>query len=157
MVRSRHKGGERMIVKSFVFIVLVSVVAIYLMGCGKKQESLESMQQPMTMEELTALTTQTESKSQVVQAPPTPAPEVKLEPLPPSGPYKPTAHQIQTALKNVGLYTGAIDGKIGPKTLKAIEEFQRANGLEVDGKVGPKTWAVLSKYLNPQPPPIEKK
>ncbi|MCM8789832.1 MAG: peptidoglycan-binding protein [Candidatus Omnitrophica bacterium] len=29
-----------------------------------------------------------------------------------------------------------------------MEEFQKANGLQVDGKVGPKTWAVLSKYLS---------
>ncbi|MFA5146907.1 MAG: peptidoglycan-binding domain-containing protein [Candidatus Omnitrophota bacterium] len=55
--------------------------------------------------------------------------------------------EIQTALKNAGLYTGAIDGKIGPKTKAAIEEFQKQKGLKVDGKVGPKTWAELEKYL----------
>ncbi|MCX5716492.1 MAG: peptidoglycan-binding domain-containing protein, partial [Candidatus Omnitrophica bacterium] len=44
--------------------------------------------------------------------------------------------QIQTALKNAGLYIGQIDGKIGPLTKKAIEEFQKSNGLKVDGKVG---------------------
>jgi len=76
--------------------------------------------------------------------------ESKLEPLPPQGPYKPTGTEIQTALKNAGFYTGTIDGKVGPKTKKAIEELQKANGLKADGKVGPKTWVLLGKYLMPK-------
>jgi peptidoglycan hydrolase-like protein with peptidoglycan-binding domain len=67
-------------------------------------------------------------------------------PLPPQGPYKPTGIEIQTALKNAGFYAGNLDGKIGPKSKKAIEDFQKANGLKADGKVGPKTWEALSKY-----------
>jgi peptidoglycan hydrolase-like protein with peptidoglycan-binding domain len=73
--------------------------------------------------------------------------------LPPVVPSKPTAGEIQTALKNAGYYTGLIDGKIGPLTKKAIEDFQRANNLQVDGKVGPKTWALLGSYLNAVPTP----
>ena len=55
--------------------------------------------------------------------------------------------EIQTALKNAGLYQGNIDGKIGPATRKAIETFQANNSLKADGKVGPKTWALLEPYL----------
>lgn len=55
--------------------------------------------------------------------------------------------EVQTALRNAGLYTGAIDGKIGPNTDKAIREFQKANGLEPDGVVGTKTKALLARYL----------
>ena len=55
--------------------------------------------------------------------------------------------RIQTALKNAGLYQGAIDGKIGPGSKRAIQEFQTANNLKADGKVGPKTWAALEPYL----------
>lgn len=55
--------------------------------------------------------------------------------------------EIQTALKNAGFYDGKIDGKVGPKTKKAIRQFQEAKGLKVDGKVGPKTWAELERYL----------
>jgi len=54
---------------------------------------------------------------------------------------------IQRALKNAGFYTGAIDGKIGPRTKKAVEEFQKAKGLKVDGRVGSKTWSELEKCL----------
>jgi peptidoglycan hydrolase-like protein with peptidoglycan-binding domain len=57
----------------------------------------------------------------------------------------PDGAAIQKALKNLGLYTGPIDGKIGPKTKEAILEFQKKNNLTVDGKVGPKTWALLQK------------
>ncbi|MBI2094916.1 MAG: peptidoglycan-binding protein [Candidatus Omnitrophica bacterium] len=57
------------------------------------------------------------------------------------------AEKIQTALKNAGLYTGRVDGKIGPATLAAIRTFQASRGLEVDGKVGLGTWAALEPYL----------
>ncbi len=62
-----------------------------------------------------------------------------------------TNENIQTALKNAGLYEGQIDGNIGPKTKKAIEDFQAQNGLKVDGVVGPMTWQKLSVYFNAAP------
>lgn len=55
--------------------------------------------------------------------------------------------QIQLALKKAGLYTGNLDGKIGPLTKQAIQKFQDTRGLHADGEVGPKTWAALSPYL----------
>ncbi|MDD5584226.1 MAG: peptidoglycan-binding domain-containing protein [Candidatus Omnitrophica bacterium] len=60
---------------------------------------------------------------------------------------KPSEKNIQSALKNAGFYSGAIDGKVGRKTREAVEEFQKANGLKADGKVGPQTWSKLKKYL----------
>lgn len=61
---------------------------------------------------------------------------------------RPGDKEIQQALKNAGLYEGKIDGKIGPKSKRAIEEFQAKNSLKVDGKVGPNTWRLLREYLN---------
>lgn len=55
--------------------------------------------------------------------------------------------EIQAALKKSGYYFGAVDGKIGPKTLKAVKAFQKQKGLRVDGSVGPKTWLVLKRAL----------
>ena len=55
--------------------------------------------------------------------------------------------QIQVALKKAGFYQGEIDSKIGPKTKKAIIDFQRLKRLKSDGVVGLKTWEELSKYL----------
>ena len=58
-----------------------------------------------------------------------------------------TRKNIQTALKNAGLYDGPIDGKIGKNTKKAIKEFQRLNGLTPDGIAGKKTWVKLQEFL----------
>jgi peptidoglycan hydrolase-like protein with peptidoglycan-binding domain len=55
--------------------------------------------------------------------------------------------QIQIALKKAGFYRGEIDSKIGPKTKKAIIDFQRSKRLKPDGVIGSKTWEELSKYL----------
>lgn len=61
--------------------------------------------------------------------------------------FRPTAKEIQTALKNAGFDPGSLDGKIGPRTRQAIKDFQKSKGLVPDGAVGPKTWASLGKYL----------
>jgi peptidoglycan hydrolase-like protein with peptidoglycan-binding domain len=136
---------------------LVVLALVALSGCGKKQEAEEL--QPITMESLNTVGAPTPA------APEQKAPEAKVSgstasvvaakealPLPPAGPYKPTGIEIQTALKNAGFYAGNVDGKIGPKTKKAIEAFQKANGLKADGKVGPKTWEAMSKHSSPAEP-----
>jgi peptidoglycan hydrolase-like protein with peptidoglycan-binding domain len=136
------------------FLVTLAAMALFA-GCAKKQQALEEMQQPMSPEDLSRIKTQTtETVNASSQAPVVPEATIvstsgeKLEPLPPSGPFKPTAKEIQLALKNAGFYSGAVDGKLGPMSTKAVEAFQKANGLTADGKVGPKTWTALSKHLN---------
>jgi peptidoglycan hydrolase-like protein with peptidoglycan-binding domain len=139
------------------FIIFALVLGVALASCSKKQQALEELQQPMSPEDLNRLKTQGAATVPGENIAPGAQPEAagkilsvpgeKLEPLPPSGPYKPTDKEIQTALKNAGYYPGAIDGKVGPKTKQAVEEFQKANGLQVDGKVGPKTWGMLAKFL----------
>lgn len=54
-----------------------------------------------------------------------------------------TVRTIQQKLKNWGYYKGSVDGIFGPKTKKAVEYFQRKNGLAVDGIVGNKTLKAL--------------
>lgn len=138
---------------SFAVVVLVLVA---LSGCGKRQEMEEL--QPITMESLSTVTGSTvavpDFKDQEIKAT---APVTKESfPLPPQGPYKPSANEIQIALKNAGFYTGSVDGKIGPKSKKAIEDFQSANGLKVDGKVGAKTWEAMGKYLSVAAEPVKR-
>jgi murein L,D-transpeptidase YcbB/YkuD len=55
--------------------------------------------------------------------------------------------KIQRALKSAGVYTGPVDGKIGPGTKTAIIEFQKSHGLKADGVLGKKTWEELKVYL----------
>lgn len=136
--------------KKLLSLVVVALVLVGLSGCGKKQEVEEL--QPITMESLSMPSspavvpadlkiqdTKALAVNAVVQT-------KEVVPVPPQGPYKPAGMEIQTALKHAGFYTGSIDGKIGPKSKKAIEDFQTANGLKADGKVGPKTWEALAKY-----------
>lgn len=50
---------------------------------------------------------------------------------------------VQYRLNAAGFGAGPVDGINGPKTTKAVTEFQRAYGLKVDGIPGPKTQARL--------------
>jgi len=59
-----------------------------------------------------------------------------------------TPQEVQMGLKNAGYYTGAIDGKLGSGSKRAIKEFQTDHDLESDGIVGKKTWAELKNYLD---------
>ena len=49
----------------------------------------------------------------------------------------------QRLLTDYGYEPGPVDGSFGPKTKKAVKQFQKDFGLTVDGIVGPKTWAML--------------
>lgn len=143
------------------FVILALMVSVYLFGCGKKQQAQETMPETMSIETLSIVDTKTqgnkvqESNSQEIQIVSAQQDVPRLEKLPPSGPYSPATEEIQKALRNAGYYTGTIDGKRGPKTKKAIEDFQRANSLEVDGRVGPKTWAKMKVQMDAAAVPIE--
>ena len=50
---------------------------------------------------------------------------------------------IQTKLKNWGYYSGEVDGIYGTQTQRAVEYFQRKNGLSADGVAGPATLKAL--------------
>lgn len=50
---------------------------------------------------------------------------------------------VQSKLATLGFNPGSIDGIFGPKTLAALKNFQRAEGLVIDGIVGPITWKAL--------------
>lgn len=147
--------------KKVGLILLVVAAGMVFAGCGRKQKSLEEMQEPLSVEALSNMTTSASTlpapapePTQVAPAQVAPSAPVKLEALPPSGSGKPSNQEIQAALKNSGYYTGNVDGKIGPMTKKAIEAFQKANNLKADGKVGPKTWEALKAYLNSAPAPV---
>ena len=51
--------------------------------------------------------------------------------------------QIQQKLRELGLYSGSVDGVYGTATQKAVRQFQKNCGLTVDGVAGPKTLLYL--------------
>ena len=60
---------------------------------------------------------------------------------------KVSPEKVQRALKSAGVYTGAVDGKIGSGTKAAIIEFQKSHGLKADGVLGKKSWEELKTSL----------
>lgn len=55
---------------------------------------------------------------------------------------------IQKKLKTLGFYKGAVDGKFGDDTEKAVMAFQKELGKPLNGSVGPKTWEALEKSIS---------
>ncbi len=55
-----------------------------------------------------------------------------------------TLIQTQEALRKLRLYSGEVDGEMGPITKRSIEQFQRSWGLSVDGLLGPRTLRTLA-------------
>lgn len=51
--------------------------------------------------------------------------------------------RIQARLKELGYYTGNVDGDFGASTEAAVKAFQSANNLSPDGRVGSKTYQAL--------------
>jgi peptidoglycan hydrolase-like protein with peptidoglycan-binding domain len=139
-----------------IFVIGLIVVPLAIFGCKGKVQNEGEAENTQTTE----VTVPTEEVV-VTQTPVTEQPAAQIvagQEVPPTAALPQAAgaisgsalernKEIQTALKAAGVYTGNIDGKIGPKTKKAIIEFQKARGLKADGKVGPKTWAELEKFL----------
>jgi len=141
-----------------LFVIGLIIVPLAVVGCkGKVDSESDTASMP------TEITIPAEEVV-VTQAPviePSMAQTVSQETIPPTAAVPPSSEavkaratnnlehskEIQTALKAAGFYNDNIDGKIGPKTKRAIIEFQKARGLKADGKVGPKTWAELERFL----------
>jgi murein DD-endopeptidase MepM/ murein hydrolase activator NlpD len=57
---------------------------------------------------------------------------------------------LQVALRAVSLYSGSVDGVLGPGTVDALVEFQARNGLTPDGIAGPRTRRALGRLGAPE-------
>jgi len=100
----------------------------------------------------------------VPSATPTPAPT----PAPtPEIPYRSEVEQAQKYMKELGLSTGKIDGKLGPNTQAAIKDFQGKQGLDKSGDVTPQLLDKLKQSVaalatptpapTPEAAPVEEK
>src|ERR1700760_3645399 len=59
-------------------------------------------------------------------------------------PSKDDIRWAQLELRNIGLYKGSLDGILGPETKRAVEQFQRSNGLNPTATVDDETMEVLT-------------
>jgi peptidoglycan hydrolase-like protein with peptidoglycan-binding domain len=57
----------------------------------------------------------------------------------------PEIEKLQQDLKDLGFDPNGVDGKYGNGTFKAVQEFQKANGLQVDGQAGNATLAKIDQ------------
>jgi N-acetylmuramoyl-L-alanine amidase len=55
---------------------------------------------------------------------------------------------LQSALTDVGLYKGTIDGRYDQETVSAVKKLQTRTDIEVDGLYGPKTAAAFLIFYN---------
>lgn len=125
---------------SILFVALAAT--IYLFGCAKKEQPTREMLIEELGEVNIPVTTTPEVATKTEPKIPQPLTEIRRADNSPSSSlvvWPPPVQEIQIKLKEANLYEGAIDGKYGPKTKAATEEFQKAKGLKVDGKVGTKT------------------
>ncbi|MGN0970623.1 MAG: peptidoglycan-binding protein, partial [Aristaeellaceae bacterium] len=53
---------------------------------------------------------------------------------------------VQQRLKDLGYYTGTVDGKFGSGSVAALKTFQTKNGLNADGVAGSGTYELLFSY-----------
>ena len=93
---------------------------------------------------------------------PTPTPTPTVAPPEKSlknGDTGPDVKTLQRRLKELKYYKSTVDGKMGKSTVKALKDFQEANGLEADGVAGKATYAILfsdsalAKGVTPTPVP----
>jgi len=62
-----------------------------------------------------------------------------------------TIRQAQEALKNKGRDPGPIDGVLGPRTVGALNDYQKAEGLATTGRLDAKTLESLGIQVLPEP------
>lgn len=134
----------------FIRLFLISLLILSLPGCATHKKVSKQDQIKALEAQVSDLQSELDSKDQEIQS---------VERKTSTGYAKKTRSsvvtksskltnvEIQTALKNAGFYEGAIDGKVGKLTKKAIKDFQAANGLTADGIVGKKTAAALKQHL----------
>lgn len=70
----------------------------------------------------------------------------------------PVLVQIQTVLARSGLYSGEIDGLMGPKSAAAIRAWEKTNGYSETGEASAALLAIMdqtSVQSRMQPPPVE--
>jgi peptidoglycan hydrolase-like protein with peptidoglycan-binding domain len=93
------------------------------------------------------------SQSDASAAEPTPLLKTARAPKPASRSERPALSNsaVQRALRNAGLYDGAIDGILGGASGRSIRRFQAQHSLEVDGQPGSDTQDAMRPYLEMSP------
>ena len=98
---------------------------------------------PMDAPKLVERREVTASGETVVTRPGEPAAAASPAPIASAPPSKEVTAQAQSQLNSLGFDTGKPDGMPGPRTQRAIEQFQESKGLEVTGSLDAATLRAL--------------
>jgi len=71
------------------------------------------------------------------------------------GEIRKTTTEAQEALKELGIYTGTVDGKAGPSTRASVSEFEKLRGIKPDGKIGNELLSRLRAVIKTVKGPIK--
>jgi peptidoglycan hydrolase-like protein with peptidoglycan-binding domain len=130
----RRRRAERAVVAAILAVLLLIGLAAggVFSGGGHTSAKAPTTTQPAT----TAPSTRTATA-------PVPVPSGTLK----LGDRGAQVRILQRALASLGYSPGAIDGRYGPSTQRALARFQHAAKLTADGIVGPKTLAALARAV----------
>ena len=142
VLRRRRLVAIGAVAVAIVIAIIVAVVAANGGSGGGANTPVATPVTPQTPAETTTQATTTTTKSSA------PA-EVTL---PASGHLSagdsgPAVETLQQALKQLGLYNGAVDGDFGQGTSDAVVAFQNAHNLTPDGIVGQATADAINQAL----------
>lgn len=166
MQKNRGKKARRRNPMLFCFlaallIVLIIIFAFLAANSQKRSEEIKAEYEkaqayrpsPSPTVRLVAVTPDPYLVTHVPQPSPTPSYLA-------NGSKGEMVQQLQQRLKELGYYTGTVDGQYGNGTRDAVLLFQQQHGLEADGVAGQQTLALLysdqAQYIRITPPPQEK-
>ena len=141
----RKRGGSPYLFIAGVLVLLIGIAVFGIQALNATNTAEEKLKQLFT-----PAPSPTVSGVNATPAPGfstyTPQPTASPSPTPSvlkNGSKGDMVKQLQTRLKELGYYTGAIDGDYGPGTRQAVIVFQKQHGLDADGEAGPKTLQML--------------
>jgi peptidoglycan hydrolase-like protein with peptidoglycan-binding domain len=112
-------------------------------GFGLAAFPVQSQGQPQTSSPSSQLNAQPNTQPQA-------QPDSSTRPILRLGSQGTAVSELQSILKLLGYYTGAVDGSYQASTATAVSAFQQAAGLQPDGVTGIETW----NHLLPSAPAI---
>lgn len=140
MARNRARGGHA----ALLILIMIIAGSIFAMVCFTREAA---RQDDIIRAEakVTPILTPTVHGVSVSRDPALITPEPTATPFANigSGSSGETVKEIQQILKDLGFYTGEVDGQFGSGTQAAVRSFQAQHGLGNDGVVGPLTWEML--------------
>lgn len=138
-------------------IVLWALIALLAAACAVLAPRTLSAYQKMTLEENATPTPTADNRNMLavtLDPASTPAPTAVLLRV---GVEGDEVKRLQQRLKELGYYTGEVDGQYGQGTAQAVVLFQNQHGLDGDGMAGEKTlewvYANIAQTFVPTPTP----